>query len=126
MPSPTANEFFYEISTATSTRSRWCKLRPTLRNRVCKCAFAVWPLSDVNRRDWNVTADELVQHTVNYYKQVYGNPLVVWILLAIAKIVIETLLEWWLNRSNVRAAVVECSHVCHTAGMHLDSCFSLH
>ncbi|GAF80762.1 unnamed protein product, partial [marine sediment metagenome] len=56
-------------------------------------------------------------------QQVYGNPIVVWILSIIIKVLVEMLIEWWRNRENTRSAIMECSAVCNAAGASLDHCF---
>ena len=124
VPSKEAQEFYYEVVTAASTRSFFCATRPKLRNRLCKCIFAVWPAGDPTANgDLENSASTLTEQATNYYKQVYGNPLLAWILFEIAKILITLLIEWWLNRQNTRAAIIECSNICNAAGVNLESCF---
>jgi hypothetical protein len=122
-PSQEAQEFYYEVTTAASSRDRWCQIRPQARNRLFKCAMAVWPVTSPDYDDLPISADDLIAETVARYKQIYGNPLVIWIILAIAKALIMMLIEWWLNRQNTRTAILECSAICNAAGVNLDQCF---
>jgi len=122
MPSHEAQEFYREAAAAASKRSNWCAMRPIPRNRVIKCALAVWPVGDPTQDDIPVSKEELISQVRTYYQQVYGNPLVMLILSVILKIVIELLIEWWKNREDKRAAIMECSRICNAAGTALDQC----
>jgi hypothetical protein len=122
MPSQNAQEFYSEAMQTARRRSNWCEMRPLMRNRVFKCAMAVWPVGDIREADIPISQGDLQAQVRAYYQQVYGNPIVMMILSIIIKIVIELIIEWWKNRENTRVSIMECAALCNAAGVSLDQC----
>jgi len=122
MPSQTIQAFYTHVKNEAAAQNRWCAARPLMRNRVFKCAMAVWPQGDAAADELPIPRAEFIKQAQAYYRQVYGNPILLLILSAILQVVVGIILDWWYHRKDERTTILECAATCHAAGTALDRC----